>query len=156
MKQTLSDTKRAVIWFLAVYVLINIPATGLYFLIALIMGIPLSGPNEIIHDPAYLLSQKLYPILNLLFWLFASWKYFSKSPYAKPDYNEAIKLGLFWLIIALPMDLIVYVLIPTPLSLSFNDFYHGQFPWIYFTYLSVFISPLFYIVLKKKWQINSK
>lgn len=137
-----SDPKRAWLLFLAVYVGINLPAVALYVGVATMMGTPLSPPQTIMADPAYRLTQQLYPLLNLVLWTIASWQY---RPGVRPGRgSESIRLGLFWLLLAVPLDFVIYVVLPTPLSVSVGDFYVGQFPWIYLTYLAVALSPLCY------------
>ena len=54
-----------------------------------------------------------------------------------------------WLVIAVPVDFVCFVIIPNPISLSAHDFYLGQFPWMYLTYLAVLLSPLCYAALVK-------
>lgn len=136
------DLKRAGLLFLAVYVGINIPAVALYFLIASILRTPISPPQTIMADPAYRMAQQLYPLLNFAFWMIASWHYLKGA--RSSHRSESIRLGLFWLLLAVPLDFVIYVVLPTPLSVSVGDFYVGQFPWIYLTYLSVVASPLCY------------
>lgn len=137
-----SDLKRAWLLFLMVYVGINIPAVALYISVAALMSTPLSPPQTIMDDPAYRTTQQLYPLLNLALWMLASWQY-QQRVVANPG-SESLRLGLFWLGLAVPLDFLIYVVLPTPLSVSVGDFYVGQFPWIYLTYLAVAISPLCY------------
>jgi hypothetical protein len=60
---------------------------------------------------------------------------------------EALRLGLFWLALALPFDVIFFILVKSPYSLSFHDFYVGQVPWIYIVYAVLFVSSLCYVGL---------
>jgi hypothetical protein len=50
------------------------------------------------------------------------------------------------------VDYVGFVLIKNPISLSAHDFYIGQFPWIYLIYLAIFVSPLLYVLLRRKSQ----
>jgi hypothetical protein len=61
--------------------------------------------------------------------------------------NEALRLGAFWLALALPFDVIFFILVKSPYSLSFHDFYVGQLPWIYLVYAVLFVSPLCYVAI---------
>lgn len=144
------DTKRGFFWFLVMYIFINIPAFGLYLALVAISGAQISPPSEIMQDPSYILAHQLYPVLNFGFWTLASWLYFRKSDNRNPTIKNAIQIGLFWLALALPLDLIFYVLLPTPFTISFSDFYYGQSPWIYLTYLSLILSPLCYLGFRRK------
>ncbi|HSE29703.1 MAG TPA: hypothetical protein VLA77_03925 [Candidatus Saccharimonadales bacterium] len=137
--------------FLAAYIAITILAFGLYLILAAIMGVPTSDPFDIRNDPAYTLAEKLYPILNIFVWVGFAWIYFKKI--VNPTIKQAWQLGLFWLAISVPLDLIYFVLIPNPLQVSAYGFYVEQFPWIYLTYIVVAGSPALYVWLK---QICSK
>jgi len=141
------NIKRGIWTFLLAYVVITILAFGLYLIIAAIMGVSTSDPFDIRNDPAYALSEKLYPILNIFVWMAFAWVYFKKI--AKPTMQQAWALGWFWLAIAVPLDLIYFVLIPNPLQVSAYGFYVEQFPWIYLTYVVVLASPAAYMYLKK-------
>lgn len=137
--------------FLAAYVVITILAFGLYLIIAAIMGVSQTDPFDIRNDPAYTLAEKLYPLLNIFVWMAFAWAYFKKA--VNPTLKQAWQLGLFWLAIAVPLDLIYFVLVPNPLQVSAYGFYVEQFPWIYLTYVVVAISPALYVWCK---QLHAK
>ncbi len=135
---------RALVVFVAAYVVISALAFGLYLIVAAGMGVHMYSTFSVRKDAAYLLCEKLYPVLNLVIWTVSAWIYFRKEVGSAGSIVAALKLGGFWLLVALPLDLIVFVLIPTPLSLSAPDFYVSQFPWIYFTYVALFAGPFVY------------
>lgn len=144
--------RRALLAFLFSYIVITVLAFGLYLLIAAIMGVSQTAEFDIRHDPAYALAEQLYPILNTFIWAgFATWYFRTRRP-VQPM-REAWLLGAFWLAIAVPLDLIYFVLIPNPLQVSAEGFYIEQFPWIYLTYLVVLISPAI-AVLVSRWRKN--
>src|SRR5882762_4208456 len=93
-------------------------------------------------NQAYLLSERFLPLLNLLAWGLFSWIYFRGRIGALRTHREALRLGAFWLAVALVVDYVFFVLIKNPISLSPHDFYIGQSPWIYLIYVAVLISPL--------------
>jgi len=141
---------RAVVAFLVSYIGVTPLALGLYFIIAASMGIDLSAEFNIREDNAYALAERLYPILNLLVWTPCAWIYFRGR--TALHYKEALKLGGFWLAIAVPLDLLAFVLIENPLSVSAEGFYIEQFPWIYLTYAAVFAAPLCFVELAKRFR----
>ena len=69
--------------------------------------------------------------------------------------QQAWALGGFWLAIAVPLDLIYFVLTPTPLQVSAQGFYVEQFPWIYLTYAVVLIAPVLYVLAAQKGHNQS-
>ena len=138
---------QAVITFVLAYIVITILAFGLYLLLAALMGVSTTEAFNIREDPAYAVAEQLYPLLNLPVWVAFAWMYFRKI--SKPTPRQAWTLGLFWLAIAVPLDLIYFVLIPNPLQVSAYGFYVEQFPWIYFTYIVVLLSPKIYLLLRR-------
>ncbi len=146
------NIKRGVLTFILSYIVITILGFGLYLLIAAIMGIPQSTAFDIRGDRAYILAEKLYPILNLGVWATFTWLYFRKV--SRPTMKQAWKLGGFWLAIAVPLDLIYFVLIPNPLQVSAQGFYIEQFPWIYLTYVVVLTTPALYLAIRQRVENN--
>jgi len=138
--------KKALVAFLLAYVAITILGTVLAFGIAAVWHTP--ATPQPMDNQAYLLSEPFLPFLNLLVWMAGSWLYYRVSP-VQPTSEDALRLGLFWLIIALPLDFVAFVLIKSPISLNAHDFYIGQFPWIYLIYAAVFISPLCYTGMRR-------
>ena len=143
------NLKWAIIAFILAYIVITILAVGLYYAIAVPMGISLTAEFNLRKDAAYLLAEKIYPLLNMLVWASFSWMYFKQSN-TQNTWKQAWMLGGFWLAIVLPLDYVSFVAVTNPLSLSAYDFYIAQFPWIYLTYLAVLISPAIYIACVKK------
>jgi len=141
------NVRRALATFVGSYIAITVLAFGLYLLIAVIQGTSLSAGFDIRRDPSYLLAEKLYPLLNLGVWgLFAA-VYFRRV--TDRSLKQAWLLGCFWLAVALPLDLVCFVLVPNPLQVSARGFYVDQFPWIYLTYLVVAISPALSVVVQR-------
>lgn len=114
-------------------------AFWLYLALVWLNGATIASASGISKDPLYILAEKLYPILNLFVWTTFGWLYFRKRGLVT---QQALRLSALWLLIVLPLDLVVFVLVKNPLSLSAHDFYIGQFPWIYLTYIAVGIGPL--------------
>ena len=142
------NIKWAVLTFILAYVVLTILGFALYFLVAALMHVSTSGTFNIRTDPAYMLSQQLMVPGNLVTWIGFAWMYFRKT--ALTSMRHAWILGGFWLVVALPVDFIIYVLLPTPDQLTISDYYAGQFPWIYLVYITVLISPALYL-LTRKW-----
>jgi hypothetical protein len=63
---------------------------------------------------------------------------------AKAEKNQrktALYLGLIWSILIIVLDLIGWVIIQHPYTLSFYQFYIEAQPWITIVYIAVFVSP---------------
>ena len=137
--------KRAVATFAGSYVAIEIVAAVFSILVAAITHANFSGNHADVHNHAFVTSERLYPLINLGIWMFFAWIYFKKPARVHGIRNEAARLGALWLVMALPCDVLFFILIKTPYSLSFHDFYVGQIPWIYVVYFVVLVSPLCYV-----------
>lgn len=141
------NLRRATVAFLTAYITITILGTLLSFGIAAVWRLPPS--TQPMQNKAYLLSEPFLPGLNLVVWMFCSWIYFRRTSESSARRADTLILGAFWLLVALPLDYMAFVLIKTPLSLSPFDFYVGQFPWIYLIYLAVFTAPFCYGELRR-------
>jgi hypothetical protein len=63
--------------------------------------------------PAYLMTIPYHPLLNL-FWLPFAWLYLRGFAVGDNRSREALKLGIFWVVICIVIDLIGWILIPHP------------------------------------------
>jgi len=136
--------RRAFGTFVLAYITITIVAAALSIWLESLMHVP-AGSTDPVHTPSYILAEKFYPLLNLIVWGGFSWVYFRKDD--KSSVKRALALGTFWLMMALPVDYVGFVLIRHPWSLSAHDFYIGQYPWIYLIYITIAISPLLWTTI---------
>ena len=139
---------RAIVSFLAAYLIVTLLAIALSMAVEIAMHDP--STSDMVHSPSYLFAEKFFPIINLLVWTAFSWVYFKLRRNAPVLLREALVLGAFWLILAMLVDYVGFVLIKNPISLSAYDFYIGQFPWIYLIYVAILISPILYAALRSK------
>ncbi|HWY42952.1 MAG TPA: hypothetical protein VNX66_05615 [Candidatus Sulfotelmatobacter sp.] len=141
---------RAIATFLLGYIAVTILAIALSVALEQITHPP--PAKEMVRSESYVLSEKFYPLINVLVWTALSWGYFSIRRNSTNLFKEALSLGSMWLILAMLVDYVGFVLIKNPISLGAHDFYIGQFPWIYLIYLAIFVSPLLYVLLRRKSQ----
>ena len=59
-----------------------------------------------------------------------------------PTIGEALRTGAIWAGICIVFDVVGWVIIKHPWSLSFKGFYVDYQPWITLIYLAIFVSPL--------------
>jgi len=136
---------RAAWVFLLAYVTITVVATAFSLAIDSRMHVP--GDTPPLNNPAYLLAEKFFPLLNLFVWVGFAGLYFRKRVIDALSTREALVLGALWLGLAVIVDYVGFVLIKNPISLSPHDFYIGQAPWIYLIYAVVLVSPWVYCKL---------
>jgi hypothetical protein len=139
---------RAAAWFVVAYVAITILATG--FSLALESLMHVGNTTAPLDNPAYLLAEKFFPLMNLLVWTACGWFYFRGHQRGTGSTREAGILGALWLIAAVIVDFVGFVLIKNPLSLTPREFYVGQFPWIYLIYVAVAIGPACSLFLRQR------
>jgi hypothetical protein len=140
---------RAIGTFVPAYILVTVLAIALSVLITIVKHTPMT--SEPMQNQAYLLSERFLPWLNLIVWAVFASVYFRRRGQneSSPMYGEAFALGVFWLVSAMVVDYVGFVLIKNPISLSPHDFYVEQFPWIYLIYVAIFLAPLCWLKLTK-------
>jgi hypothetical protein len=144
-KKITFNYRRALVTFLASYIVVEVVCAAVSVLITILLHDNSTTAN--VHDHAFVDVERFYPLINLIIWVFFARVYFKHRSGELSLAVEALKLGLLWVVAAPIFDIIFFILIKNPYSLSFHDFYVGQAPWIYIIYFAVFIGPLFYTFL---------
>lgn len=134
---------RTAIWyFIAAYWVVTVLGILLTVAFAAIFKPP--SPQELgvpfSQAPAYLMTLPYHPLLNL-FWLPFAWMYLRNFT-TDTRGREALKLGAFWAILCILIDLVGWILIPHPWAMTFKEFYVDYQPWITLIYLIIFFSPI--------------
>lgn len=138
----------ATVWFVVGYVAITIVATGFSLALESLMHVGnTTTPTE---NPAYVLSEKFFPLMNLLVWTASGWFYFRGQKLTAGSPRDAWLLGAVWLCAAVIVDFVGFVVIKNPISLTPREFYIGQFPWIYLIYVTVAIGPTCALYLRRR------
>lgn len=137
-----SQPRRAIWHFVLAYWLVTI--LGVLLTIAFMYLYEPPNPQELgvsaSQAPAYLMTIPYHPLLNL-FWLPFAWMYLRGfTVNSRP--SEALKLGTFWVIICIVLDLVGWVLIKHPWAMTFREFYVDYQPWITLIYLVIFLAPI--------------
>jgi hypothetical protein len=79
--------------------------------------------------------------LNLVVWPFFAWLYLRGTPKDRRS-SEAWRLGIFWVVITLLVDLVGWVLVPHPWVMTIKEFYVDYQPWITLIYLIILLTPV--------------
>ena len=103
---------RALWTFVVAYVAITIVAT--VFSIALEQAMHVPDTVSPVESPAYRLAERFFPLMNLLVWMPVAGLYF-KGRGRIEDTREAKLLGAFWLVLAIVVDFVGFVLIKNPI-----------------------------------------
>lgn len=137
-----SQPRKAAWYFVPAYWIVTVLGIVLTILFAAIFKPP--SPQElgvpVTRAPAYLMTLPYHPLLNLL-WLPFAWLYLRDFT---PDgrLREALKLGAFWVVICILIDLVGWILVPHPWAMTFREFYIDYQPWITLIYLVILVSPV--------------
>ncbi len=129
----------AVLYYIAAYIIVTVIG-----ILHTIFNIYVLHYKSMKNSPgmgeAYEKTKPFHPLYNLLIFPLFAWLYLLSVSNA--SIGLALLVGAIWAIITIIGDLIGWVLIKHPWSLSFREFYLDYQPWISLTYLIIFLSPL--------------
>jgi hypothetical protein len=105
----------------------------------------MSPMNEEGMGEGYEKTKPWHPLYNILFFTLFGYLYMRTLP--QPALAEALKTGGLWALICIAFDLVGWVLIKHPWSLSFREFYVDYQPWISLIYGAIFLVPVLGFIL---------
>ena len=85
-------------------------------------------------------TKPWHPLYNIIFFPLFGWLYMRALP--DPTMAEALVTGAIWVSICIVVDLVGWVLIKHPWSLTFKQFYVEYQPWITLIYIAIFLGPV--------------
>ena len=135
----------AIIYFLVAYVVVTVLAAGLTMTYGAINQSP--EPHElgvgILEAPAFVATVPYHVLIMLLVWpVFAVWFFRSRRPASRQqESKQTLLLASLWLMAAIVVDFVGFVLIKNPWSMTPRELYVGYQPWITLIYVSIFLSP---------------
>lgn len=134
------DFKRSLLCFWAAYIIVTLIGIGhtCFNIIVLNMTSMADGPGM---GQGYEMTKPWHPLYNIVLFTLFGYLYIKKTTNA--TFAKAIKTGAIWSGICIIFDLIGWVLIKHPWSLTFNEFYIDYQPWITLIYMAIFMGPVF-------------
>lgn len=135
---------RALLLFLAAYVLVTILASVTTETYAAIHNSPEPPPGvSILKAAAFVATVPYHVLIMLIIWPIFAWIYFKKPLYknATQRIEETRSLAFLWMIAAILVDFVGFVLIKHAYSLTPYEFYVVYQPWITLIYIAIFLSP---------------
>ena len=94
----------------------------------------------------YEATKPWHPLYNILIFPIAAYMYLFTLPVVTP--YEVVLTSLLWGTLTIIVDVVGWVIIKHPWSLTFKEFYIDYQPWITLIYLAIYISPfLAYLVM---------
>lgn len=84
-------------------------------------------------------TKPWHPLYNII--IFPIFAYFYLSGLKELSFQNVIYTSLIWGTITVVFDVIGWVLIKQPWSLTFKEFYIDYQPWITLIYITIYVSP---------------
>ncbi|NCD68432.1 hypothetical protein [Mucilaginibacter agri] len=135
--------KRAFGWFIVAYIVVSILAPAISITYAMVNHSPPPAPGVSVLQSAEFVATVPYHVLVMfLIWPLFAGIYFKKRHSGRQNLTREVwGLAIFWLFATIITDLVCFVLIKHPYSLTAHEFYVLYQPWISLIYLAIFLSP---------------
>ncbi|WP_288274850.1 hypothetical protein [uncultured Streptococcus sp.] len=134
------------LWYWLAYVVVTfIFGVGhtVFNIVVLKMSSMADGPGM---GEGYEATKPWHPLYNILIFPIAAYMYLSTLPIV--TLHEVIVTSIVWGTLTIIVDVVGWVIIKHPWSLTFKEFYIDYQPWITLIYLAIYISPfLVYMAL---------
>ncbi|HEY8999961.1 MAG TPA: hypothetical protein VIM89_01320 [Mucilaginibacter sp.] len=135
---------RALALFFAAYIIVTILAAATTEIYGSIANLPPPPPRvSPVKMPVFVATVPYHVLIMLIVWPIFAWIYFRKNRNKNPreEKSETRNLAILWLVLAIVVDCVGFVLIKSQYSLSAHAFYVDYQPWISLIYLAIFLSP---------------
>lgn len=128
----------SMLWFWTAYIIVTI--IGMLHTIFNIYVLKMKPKDKNGMGEGYEKTKPWHPLYNIVLFSLFGWLYMRGL--ANSNITEALITGAIWAGICIIFDLIGWVMIKHPWSLTFKQFYIEYQPWITFIYLAIFLGPL--------------
>lgn len=139
---------RSMLWYWASYFVVTMIGVGhtIFNVAVLHMGSMAEGPGL---GEGYEMTKPWHPLYNIIFFTLFGLIYIAGMK--QPTFKKALTTGALWSGMSIIFDLVGWVLVKHPWSLTFKQFYVEYQPWITLVYLAMVIGPVLgYLILRKK------
>jgi len=129
----------SMLWFWLAYIIVTLIGIGhtVFNITVLHMKSMKDSPGM---GEGYEKTKPWHPLYNIVVFSLFGWLYMRGLE--NPEMTDALLAGAIWAGICIVFDLIGWVLVKHPWSLSFREFYVDYQPWISLIYLAIFLGPL--------------
>lgn len=134
----MQDFGMSMLWFWISYVIVTI--LGILHTVFNIYVLQMNPMDENGMGEGYEKTKPWHPLYNII--LFSIFGWFYMHNLSVPSLLEALMTGLIWVGICIVVDIIGWVMIKHPWSLSYKEFYVDYQPWISLIYISIFAGPI--------------
>ena len=135
----MQNFRMSMLWFSISYVIVTLIGVGhtIFNILVLHMKSMKDGPGM---GEGYEKTKPWHPLYNII--LFSLFGYLYMHGLAVPTMMEAVITGAVWAGICIVFDLLGWVIIKHPWSLTFKEFYIDYQPWITLIYIAIFLGPI--------------
>lgn len=129
----------SMLWYWLAYAVVTfIFGVGhtVFNIVVLKMSSMADGPGM---GEGYEATKPWHPLYNILIFPIAAYMYLSTLPIV--TLHEVIVTSIVWGTLTIIVDVVGWVIIKHPWSLTFKEFYIDYQPWITLIYLAIYISP---------------
>ena len=147
-ENTKREFGRSMLWYWISYFVVTMIGVGHTFfnILVLHMGSMAQGPDL---GEGYEMTKPWHPLYNIIFFTIFALIYLKGMK--QPTFKKALTTGVLWSGLSIVLDLVGWVLIPHPLSLTFKQFYIEYQPWITLVYLAMLVAPVIaWLLIRKK------
>ena len=133
------DFGKSMLWFWLAYIIVTLIGIGhtIFNIVVLHMKSMKESPGM---GEGYEKTKPWHPLYNII--IFSLFGYLYMHGLETTTLKEALLTGLLWMGICIVFDLLGWVIIKHPWSLSFKEFYIDYQPWITLIYIAIFLGPL--------------
>ena len=126
------------LWFWLAYVIVTGIGIGhtIFNITVLHMKSMKDGPGM---GEGYEKTKPWHPLYNIVIFSLFGWLYMRGL--TDPTITDAFLTGAIWAGVCIVFDLVGWVLVRHPWSLTFREFYVDYQPWITLIYLAIFMGP---------------
>lgn len=135
----MENTAYLFLWYFAAYVLVT-----LIGVLHTVFNITVLHMKSMVDSPGmgegYERTKPWHPLYNII--IFPPFAYLYLAGLHTVTLQTAVWTGLLWGTVTVVIDVIGWVLLKHPWSLTFKEFYVDYQPWITLIYLTIYASPL--------------
>ncbi len=128
----------SMLWFWTAYVVVTM--IGVLHTVFNIKVLGMGHMDENSMGEGYENTKPWHPLYNII--MFSLFGFLYMNGLGAPSLTEALLTGAVWAGICIVADLLGWVLIKHPWSLSFREFYIDYQPWITLIYIAIFLGPV--------------
>ena len=128
----------SMLWFWLCYLLVTV--VGILHTVFNIYVLKMKPMDKEGMGEGYEKTKPWHPLYNIVLFSLFGWLYINGLHTA--TLNEALLTGALWAALCIVFDVLGWVIIKHPWSLSFREFYIDYQPWISLIYLAIFIGPV--------------